>query len=319
MSRAGKLFGLIVIISYFIAGLAAVAVPFFMLETPATEAYGIFVDAYGVRSDAVMEVKGDLEKLKPIVSEFADYPEVTELVWYGTLGVIPEIPGITDLTEAKDFLAYDSGGGTVYRIMMLLNVPPWEAEEVYVRAETALIGFGCERVGITDHVLSDPSKLFVGEGADFPEKALLAAMPIDNKGASHSEIRAALTAVEGTENVFSPFVVSDSEDLVKYILSNDEVLTKAGLSGMVGELDGVRYVIYVAIADPRAHAKIYSVLRSLAPGSAVLSVPLGRKDITSALDSVAALAAETLAAADIFLCLYFVVCAYMRRRKADMI
>ena len=314
MSRAGKLFGLIVIISYFIAGLAAVAVPFFMLETPATEAYGIFVDAYGVRSDAVMEVKGDLEKLKPIVSEFADYPEVTELVWYGT-----EIPGITDLTEAKDFLAYDSGDGTVYRIMMLLNVPPWEAEEVYARAETALAGFVCERVGITDHVLSDPSKLFVGEGADFPEKALLAAVPIDNKGASHSEIRAALTAVEGTEIVFSPFVVSDSEDLVKYILSNDEVLTKAGLSGMVGELDGVRYVIYVAIADPRAHAEIYSVLRSLAPGSAVLSVPLGRKDITSALDSVAALAAETLAAADIFLCLYFVVCAYMRRRKAGMI
>ena len=45
----------IIILVYFAAGLALPLVPLFTYSTPATEAYGFFGKAYGVRSDAVIE------------------------------------------------------------------------------------------------------------------------------------------------------------------------------------------------------------------------------------------------------------------------
>lgn len=306
----------IIIFVYFAAGLILPLVPLLSYATPATEAYAFFNDAYGVRSDAVIEVRGDYDELRPVVESFKEFPEVTQLVWYGTLDIIPDIPGITDLEPVKDFLAYKDGGETVYRILLLCNVSPFSADEVYEKAEKALAGFACERVGLTDAVLSGKADLLSDAGEGFWEKAMLLAVPVVNEGVTHAEIAAAIADVEGAERIFSPFTLIKSEELVSFVLNSPELLEGLGFTGMVGEADGKEYVLYVVTAEPSSHAAVTAALEALVPSVRVLSVEMGRKDVKAAAEAVREILVNTLFAADIALSAAFALraCAETRRK-----
>lgn len=303
----------IIIFVYFAAGLALPLVPLLSYDTPATEAYAFFNDAYGVRSDAVMEVRGDFDDLKPIVNSFADFREVTQLVWYGTIYFIPQIPGVTDLEEVKKFLAYEDNGETVYRILMLLNVPPWETDDVYLKAETALTGFACNRVGLTDAVVSGKADLLSEAGEGFWEEAMLVSVPLNDL--SHAAVSAAVNGVKDVKSVFSPFSMIKSEPFALYILNDSDLLKAAKLDGTVGETEGVKYVLYVVLAPPSSHAAVTAALKAVAPSSRVLSVEMGRKDIRHAATAMGKIVVDTLFTADMALCIAFLLRAYARSRK----
>ena len=315
-NRTAVAFIVMIIFAYFAAGLILPLVPLISYDTPATEAYAFFNDAYGVRSDAVIEVRGDYDELRPVVESFKEFPEVTQLVWYGTLDIIPDIPGITDLEPVKDFLAYKDGGETVYRILLLCNVSPFSADEVYEKAEKALAGFACERVGLTDAVLSGKADLLSDAGEGFWEKAMLLAVPVVNEGATHAEIAAAIADVEGAERIFSPFTLIKSEELVSFVLNSPEWLESLGFTGMVGEADGKAYVLYVVTAEPSSHAAVTAALKALVPSVRVLSVEMGRKDVKAAAEAVREILVNTLFAADIALSAAFALraCAETRRK-----
>lgn len=302
----------IIILVYFVAGLALPLVPLFTYSTPATEAYGFFGKAYGVRSDAVIEVRGDYDKLKPVVESFKEFPEVIQLVWYGTLALIPDIPGLTDPGSVEDFLAYPDGTETVYRILLLCNVSPLSVDEVYEKAEKALAGFACERVGLTDAVVSGKADLLSEAGEGFWENAMLLAVPVVNEGTTHAEIAAAISAVEGAEKIFSPFTLIKSEELVSFVLNEPEWLENLGLTGMVGESDGKKYVLYVVMAKPSSHAAITAALKAEAPSGRVLSVEMGRKDVAVAANAVGEILVNTLFAADLALCIAFALRACVK-------
>lgn len=309
----------IIIFVYFAAGLALPLVPLISYDTPATAAYEFFNDAYGVRSDAVIEVRGDYGKLKPVVESFKEFPEVTQLVWYGTLSLIPDISGLTDPDSVKDFLAYSDGKETVYRILLLCNVSPLSVNKVYEKAEKALEGFACERVGLTDAVLSGKADLLSEAGEGFWENAMLLAVPVDNGDITHAEIAAAIAAVEGAERIFSPFTLIKSEELVSFVLNSPEWLESLGFTGMVGEADGKKYVLYVVTAEPSAHAAVTAALKTLAPSGQVLSVEMGRKDVRTAAQAVREILVNTLFAADIALCAAFLLRACAKIYRKDII
>lgn len=294
-------------------------VPLISYGTPATEAYKFFNDAYGVRSDAVIEVSGDYDKLKPVVESFKEFPEVTQLVWYGTLALIPDIPGLTDTDSVKDFLAYPDGTETVYRILLLCNVSPLSVNEVYEKAEKALAGFACERVGLTDAVVSGKADLLSEAGEGFRERAMLLAVPVDNGDISHAEIAAAIAVVEGADKIFSPFTLIGSEELVAFLLNSPEWLENLGLTGMVGESGGKKYVLYVVTAEPSAHAAIAAALKTLAPYGRVLSVEMGRRDVKAAAQAVREILVNTLFAADLALCAAFLLRACVKIYRKDII
>ena len=287
-------------------------VPLFTYSTPATEAYGFFGKAYGVRSDAVIEVRGDYDKLKPVVESFKEFPEVTQLVWYGTLAIVPDIPGLTDPGSVEDFLAYPDGTETVYRILLLCNVSPLSVDEVYEKAEKALAGFACERVGLTDAVVSGKADLLSEAGEGFWEKAMLLAVPVVNEGTTHAEIAAAIAAVEGADKIFSPFTLIGSEELVAFLLNSPEWLESLGFTGMAGEAGGKKYVLYVVTAEPSAHAAIAAALKTLAPYGRVLSVEMGRRDVKAAAQAVREILVNTLFAADLALCIAFALRACVK-------
>lgn len=294
-------------------------VPLISYGTPATEAYKFFNDAYGVRSDAVIEVRGDYDELKPVVESFKEFPEVTQLVWYGTLAIVPDIPGLTDTDSVKDFLAYPDGTETVYRILLLCNVSPLSVNEVYEKAEKALAGFACERVGLTDAVVSGKADLLSEAGEGFRERAMLLAVPVVNGDISHAEIAAAIAAVEGADKIFSPFTLIGSEELVAFLLNSPEWLENLGLTGMVGESDGKKYVLYVVTAEPSAHAAITAALKTLAPYGRVLSVEMGRRDVKAAAQAVREILVNTLFAADLALCAAFLLRACVKIYRKDII
>ncbi|MBO8423782.1 MAG: hypothetical protein IAB16_01980, partial [Firmicutes bacterium] len=268
--------------------------------------------AYGVRSDAVIEVRGDYDELKPVVESFKEFPEVTQLVWYGTLALIPDIPGLTDPGSVEDFLAYPDGTETVYRILLLCNVSPLSVNEVYEKAEKALAGFACERVGLTDAVVSGKADLLSEAGEGFWEKAMLLAVPVDNGDISHAEIAAAIAAVEGADKIFSPFTLIGSEELVAFLLNSPEWLESLGFTGMAGEAGGKKYVLYVVTAEPSAHAAIAAALKTLAPYGRVLSVEMGRRDFKAAANAVGEILVNTLFAADLALCIAFALRACVK-------
>lgn len=294
-------------------------VPLISYGAPATEAYKFFNDAYGVRSDAVIEVRGDYDKLKPVVESFKEFPEVTQLVWYGTLAIVPDIPGLTDTDSVKDFLAYPDGTETVYRILLLCNVSPLSVNEVYEKAEKALAGFACERVGLTDAVVSGKADLLSEAGEGFRERAMLLAVPVDNGDISHAEIAAAVAAVEGADKIFSPFTLIGSEELVAFLLNSPEWLESLGFAGMAGEAGGKKYVLYVVTAEPSAHAAITAALKTLAPSGRVLSVEMGRRDVKAAAQAVREILVNTLFAADLALCAAFLLRACVKIYRKDII
>lgn len=318
-NRTAIAFVVIIIFAYFAAGLALPLVPLISYGTPATEAYKFFNDAYGVRSDAVIEVRGDYDELKPVVESFKEFPEVTQLVWYGTLAIVPDIPGLTDTDSVKDFLAYPDGTETVYRILLLCNVSPLSVNEVYEKAEKALAGFACERVGLTDAVVSGKADLLSEAGEGFRERAMLLAVPVDNGDISHAEIAAAIAAVEGADKIFSPFTLIGSEELVAFLLNSPEWLENLGLTGMVGESGGKKYVLYVVTAEPSAHAAIAAALKTLAPYGRVLSVEMGRRDVKAAAQAVREILVNTLFAADLALCAAFLLRACVKIYRKDII
>lgn len=287
-------------------------VPLISYGTPATEAYKFFNDAYGVRSDAVIEVRGDYDELKPVVESFKEFPEVTQLVWYGTLALIPDIPGLTDPGSVEDFLTYPDGTETVYRILLLCNVSPLSVDEVYEKAEKALAGFACERVGLTDAVVSGKADLLSEAGEGFWERAMLLAVPVVNEGTTHAEIAAAIAAVEGAEKIFSPFTLIGSEELVAFLLNSPEWLESLGFTGMAGEAGGKKYVLYVVMAKPSSHAAIAAALKTLAPYGRVLSVEMGRRDVKAAAQAVREILVNTLFAADLALCIAFALRACVK-------